>query len=533
MEEKSKEIPGTYDSLELMYTACAQKGIETALEHAWKGSKEYIENEGSFGVLVKKDKKNTAKYNRNPNVKPINDITANADDYGGMDIQACNKVILFLEVPRKKILEFYKVDCNKWDKCTELCKEMNELRNKYYHKTTKISPEERKQKLIELVRHMEQMISMVYANVPDENGMPYLAKFTQERLQYESEQLKKKYYLSDYLDLSKYDVTKFFTACAELGIKDPGKEDGRLYFHSADLTKDLNLLKNYLTLNDEGKAAPVKAKATPEAKPRTEENVLKKWLKLAVPAILVLVLLIFGGTLAAMLRMGSIFDKDTPGNAGNLLEDAQSMLDSMMGDGQIETADPNSKNQIPEAYAEDIRVLQSSDALKLDAMTLRVEVGATVAPKAAGVWKNGVIYSQDTDVAKPDGQLIQGVAPGETYVVYVKSGMSAAYRVIVTEPEPTVSPDSKNQIPPKYAQDVQLLQIGDAQMLQLMTLEVQVGAYTAPPQAATFRSGVIYSQNTDVALPEGLMVKAISPGETYIVYDNDGLVVVYRVIVSE
>lgn len=529
MGRKEKEIPGTYDSVELLYTECAQKGIEMALENAWKGSDEYKERNGSFGLLVKYDKENTAAQNEKKSGRAINDITCDAKTYADLDIQACNKIIQFLVVPREKILKFHKLDGNKWDKCVENCKTMNSLRNKYYHKTPKISPEQRRKGLMELVQLMEQTIGMVYSNVKNEDGVPYLTLFKQERMLYEAEQLKQKYFLSDYLDLSKYDVSKFFTACAELGIKDPGKEDGRLYFHSADLDRDLKLLKNYMTLHDEGKAEP--AEPATEAKTQPGEAALKKWTKYLVPAAIVLALLVFGGVFSALGKIGSMFDNDTPSQE-DLMDDAQSMLENMMGGGQEETADPNKKNQIPEAYENDVKVLQSADDLKLNTLTLEVEVGKTVAPHAAGTWKNGVIYSQDTDIAKPDGQVVLGVAPGETYIVYAKGGMSQAYRVVVSEPEATADPNSTNQIPPKYNQDIQLLQLSNAQRLDLMTLRVAVGEFTAPREASTFRAGVIYSQNTDVVLPDGLIIKGIAPGETYIIYDNDGLVTAYRVIVE-
>lgn len=521
MDNTSRETPGTYDSLEILYTTCAQKGIELALESAWKGTDDYNALKGSFGVLKKYDKENTFQQNQQENGSVVNDITKGAKGYSGLDIQACNKILLFLTVPREKILKFHKVNNNKWDECIENCNKMNHLRNKYYHKTPSISPAQRKKGLLELVQLMEQTISMVYGNVQDADGVPYLTLFKQERMLYETEQLKQKYFLSDHLTLSEYDVTKFFTACAELGIKDPGKEDGRLYFYSANLDRDIGLLKNYMSLHDESKPVP------PVEKPASPADAKKKWSKYLLPAILVLALLLVGSIIAAVLGGGSNMS-----DRGDLMDDAQSMMENMMG-GQQESADPNKQNQIPEKYENDIQVLQSSDDLKLRTLTLEVEVGKTVAPPAAGTWKNGVIYSQNTDIAKPDGQVVLGVAPGETYIVYAMNGMSQAYRVVVSEPEATVDPNSKNQIPPKYDQDLQLLQSSNAQQLELMTLKVAVGEYTAPREAATFRSGVIYSQNTDIALPEGLMIKGIAPGETYIIYDYDGLVSAYRVIVTE
>lgn len=526
MEEKITEVPGTYDSLELLYTNCAGKGIAEALENVWKGSQEYEKFGGSFGVLVDKDKKNTQKQLKSGKV--VNDITADAASYGDLDIQACNKIIVFLEVPRKKIFSYFDLDNNQWEKCVENCKEMNSKRNKYYHKTPNVTPEERRKGLMTLVQLMEQTIGMLYSNIKDENGDLYLTRFKQERMLYEAEQLKQKHYLSDHLDLSKYDASKFFTVCANLGIKDPGKEDGRLYFYSSDLKKDLELLKNELTLHDEEKVPPASVqKAGPV------EVIIKNWQKYLIPAVLVLALLIGGAVLSTIGKIGSAAEDNDVPDMGELMDNAQSMLDNAMGNVPAGTADPNQKNQIPAQFENDVLVLQSSDDLKLSNLTLEVEVGKTIAPPAAGTWKSGVTYSQNTEIAKPEGQVVRGIAPGETYIVYAKGTMSAAYRVIVSEPEATVAPDSKNQIPPKYNQDLQLLQIATPQQQKLMTLEVKVGEYTAPREAATWRNGVIYSQNTDVAMPEGLIVHGVAVGETYIIYESNGLVSAYRILVTE
>lgn len=528
MDDNSREIPGTYDSLERIYTRCARKGIELALENAWKGSEDYKKLNGSFGVLVKCDKENTAKQNKNGNETKINHITKEAKGgYSGLDIQACNKIICYLDVPKEKILKYHKLDSNKWEKFEKNCFDMNTKRNFIYHKTDEKTPAELKKAKLELVQLMDQSMSMVYSSViDDKDGVPFLTKFRQERMMFEAEQLKQKYFLSDHLELSKYDVTKFFSACAELDIKNPGKEDGRLYFYSTNLNRDIKLLKNYMSLNDESK--PVQ----PEEKSASSVDTIKKKGKYLIPIALVLVLLLVGSIIAAVQKAGSMLDNNNKSNQKDLMDNAQSMLEDVMGTHQ-EAADPNEQNQIPEKYENDVQVLQSSDDLKLSTLTLEVEVGKTVAPHAAGTWKNGVIYSQNTDIAKPDGQVVLGVAPGETYIVYAKGNMSQAYRIVVSEPEPQVDPNSKNQIPPKYNQDIQLLQVSSVQMLELMTLEVAVGEYTAPREASSFRSGVIYSQNTDVALPEGLMIKGIAPGETYIIYDADGLITAYRVIVTE
>lgn len=97
----------------------------------------------------------------------------------------------------------------------------------------------------------------------------------------------------------------------------------------------------------------------------------------------------------------------------------------------------------------------------------------------------------------------------------------------------TEETDSTNQIPAQYAQKVQALMYGTEGRLELMTLEVTVGGYATPHQATTWGGGVIYSQDTTIAVGEGFLVKGVSPGETYVIYEYNGHAIAYRILVTD
>lgn len=78
-----------------------------------------------------------------------------------------------------------------------------------------------------------------------------------------------------------------------------------------------------------------------------------------------------------------------------------------------------------------------------------------------------------------------------------------------------------NQIPEKYKNEVDALKNSDSLSLANKTLRVKVGEYVTPMAASVWKNVTLYSQNTDVAIGEGLMVKGVSPGETYVIVESD------------
>ncbi len=90
-----------------------------------------------------------------------------------------------------------------------------------------------------------------------------------------------------------------------------------------------------------------------------------------------------------------------------------------------------------------------------------------------------------------------------------------------------------DQIPEKYKQDIEALKYSDGLTLNNKTLRIKVGGGATPQSAQTWRNVVIYSQNTEVAVGDGLVVKGVSAGETFVIVEGPGgITSAYYVIVE-
>ena len=100
-------------------------------------------------------------------------------------------------------------------------------------------------------------------------------------------------------------------------------------------------------------------------------------------------------------------------------------------------------------------------------------------------------------------------------------------------PEQETSSESKNQIPADYEGQISALAHSNALALETSTIRIKAGEYATPSAAMTWPNVTLYSQNTDIAVGDGLMVKGISKGETYILVKTAGAMAQpYRVIVE-
>lgn len=96
-----------------------------------------------------------------------------------------------------------------------------------------------------------------------------------------------------------------------------------------------------------------------------------------------------------------------------------------------------------------------------------------------------------------------------------------------------VESSSTNQILPQHEQDVTALQYSSDLALSNKTLKVKVGEYITPPPANVWEGIKIYSQDTNIAIGEGVLVKGVSPGTTYIIVEEKlGLTSAFKVIVE-
>ncbi len=88
-----------------------------------------------------------------------------------------------------------------------------------------------------------------------------------------------------------------------------------------------------------------------------------------------------------------------------------------------------------------------------------------------------------------------------------------------------------NEIPAEYEDKITALMHSDELALRNATIYVKVGSYATPPACIVWTDSTILSQNTAIAIGEGLTVKGISPGTTYILITTRvGATAVYRVI---
>lgn len=91
----------------------------------------------------------------------------------------------------------------------------------------------------------------------------------------------------------------------------------------------------------------------------------------------------------------------------------------------------------------------------------------------------------------------------------------------------------KNEIPEENEKNVTALKYADTLTQQVSTIYVKVGEYATPSAAGVWDDVTIYSENTAVAVGEGILVKGVSKGDTYIVVKTRGnMASAYHVIVE-
>ena len=90
-----------------------------------------------------------------------------------------------------------------------------------------------------------------------------------------------------------------------------------------------------------------------------------------------------------------------------------------------------------------------------------------------------------------------------------------------------------NQIPAEHQNAITAFRYTSEQTQETLTVTVAVGGYVTPPLAMTWENATFYSENTAIAIGEGMLVKGVSPGTTYLLIESEyGTTLVYRVIVQ-
>ena len=475
-----------YQDLENIYVLCMRQVIKTASENAWGGSKE-----GAFKTFKKHDKENTRKVNEENaknNKKKIVDITSKAKSFDKFDFQACNNTLAHLKPVCEKINKYYKLSDSDGQNYSAISLQLAEIRNKLAHP----DPDEPASKVVERqtnsINYMNVMFGLGFANVLNQDGIPYYEIFRQNYIEYINQQLQRWYYLSDFLDIEHYDISNFLEVCVTNDIK-VTKKDGKYLFCSSNLQKTVDVLKNNLAKNGdviaeetEEKTVSVPIVFPQEVSPAQEqpkENKENKKLfyiilisaAAVILAVAVLVTVILSGrgkpsdsdsaatsvsktsSEAFNIQTGSDSQEIATQPASSVAQGSQSTVappvsvpsassqepalqptQSAVVSSQETSAVsvPSGPNQILPEHEQEITALQYSSDLALSNKTLKVKVGEYVTPPPANIWTGIKIYSQNTNVAVGEGVLVKGVSPGTTYIIVEeKLGLTSAFRVIV------------------------------------------------------------------------------------------------------
>ena len=159
----------------------------------------------------------------------------------------------------------------------------------------------------------------------------------------------------------------------------------------------------------------VKARRTPAVK-------RSKALGLLALAIPVLLFVLFAGS------MFKQFFTMSSNNTNTFNELFNSISSGLISNNNLPTPSPDDINQIPDFFQAEV----DEQRYATSPMTKYVKVGEYISISTA--WTNYTIYSENTGIAVAEGNLIKGVAPGETYIVMAcNKDVMQVYRIIVEE----------------------------------------------------------------------------------------------------
>lgn len=137
--------------------------------------------------------------------------------------------------------------------------------------------------------------------------------------------------------------------------------------------------------------------------------------------------------------------------------------------------------------------------------------------------------------SKNNGEDEETPTPTATQTLNVTETPTATQNVTETNAPATATPQpvGENQIPKENEADITALKHADFLKMQTSTVYVKVGEYVTPTAATVWNDVTIYSENTAIAVGEGMLVKGIAPGETYVLIKTRGsMTAAYRVIVE-
>ncbi len=430
------KLPELFDRMIEIYVKCVRHTLALYLSEEW------AEKDGGwYAYFLKLDAKNTAN-------SPVQteDITAHVSGVEEFDFQACNKTLQYLTEARDVIYDKADVSKKMRSCINPYFAELIRIRNKYIghenytEEQLKMQAEDR-DRAVEMMHRILQNAfrAVIDPDSPDKDT--FFSVFETVRLQYINQHKVKAYYLSDHLDLKKYDASRFFAVCKKLGI-DTDIEDDRYIFYTYDLNGTVALLRNFLAKGGDGRdRAPVAGEAA--SKKGMTGKKLMVWMVVALVGVALIGLLI--SAMAGRQKHKTPGGTDTTtqpavsgGSGGALTVDISDLLGELQGSDKTTagTKAPDgvlgSANEIPAEYAGMVQAFKYENEQRINLMTLTVKVGGYATPQEATTWGQGTIYSENNTVAVGEGILVKGVSPGETYITYVHNSLCTVYRVIVT-----------------------------------------------------------------------------------------------------
>ena len=134
---------------------------------------------------------------------------------------------------------------------------------------------------------------------------------------------------------------------------------------------------------------------------------------------------------------------------------------------------------------------------------------------------------------KPDLAALTPIEQKSQTPQHTSDVCKVCYTRICATPTEQQPPVGENQIPEENEKDVTALKYGNKLTQQVSTIYVEVGGYVTPQAASVWDDVTIYSENTAIAVGEGVLVKGVAKGDTYVVVKTRGnMASAYHVIVE-
>jgi hypothetical protein len=434
-----------YEKMQKAYMDCIKDAVATALFEAW--------GENWYKLLQEKDIELTDETNRirkesaekkGKNFIPVPYITDKFDSIIRFDFQGLNKLFYYMDEVRGIVYkEFGKADIfedktedKKYKKYFESLISFRNTFEGHKARENEMPTEKELEIQSEAISKMRTILKDVFCdviNVKDTAKRTYFLSFEDYRTAYERELLKKPYLLDKYIDCSRFDTEKFYEACQDLGIE--GKKiEGKDVFYSANLDDDLEKLKNALSVS----SAPQSPKPEVHNEEKKQTVPYKTIAVVAVAAVLCIVV--------AFLLGKALSDEDNSSSASkpndSVTQSSNEQINNVSSSAPVVTSSNEesssqavtnvSKNELDDDYNQDVEEFKYLDKAQKNLRTLKIKVGEKITPQAAAVWGDCEIFSQNTDIAKAQGIIVEGISKGETYIVVEAStGMSQVFMVVV------------------------------------------------------------------------------------------------------